>query len=67
MEKAMVRIKDIRSSRSADEVTYRFGLATGYIAAILHAGVIDEVRREELLIQVEQDARIPPAIERSIR
>lgn len=42
IEEALTRIKDITSSRGADEVTYRFGLATGYIAAILHAGVIDE-------------------------
>jgi hypothetical protein len=50
IEKALIRIRGISSSRSADEVTYRFGLATGYIVAILHAGVIDEDRWEELLI-----------------
>ncbi|WP_256662836.1 hypothetical protein [Pseudomonas sp. URMO17WK12:I11] len=60
IEKALTRIKDISSSRSADEVTYRFGLATGYIAAILHAGVIDEARREELLILVEQTQESHP-------
>jgi len=60
IEKALIRIRGISSSRSADEVTYRFGLATGYIAAILYAGVIDKARMEELLILVEQTQESHP-------
>ncbi|AAN70024.1 MULTISPECIES: hypothetical protein [Pseudomonas] len=54
IEKALMRIKDISSAKSAEEVTYRFGLATGYVAAILDAGVVDEDRWEELLILAEE-------------
>lgn len=54
IQKALMRIRDISSAKSAEEVTYRFGLATGYVAAILDAGVVEEDQWEELLILAEE-------------
>lgn len=40
IERALLRIKAIGLAKGVDEVTYRFGLATGYIAAALDYGTL---------------------------
>jgi hypothetical protein len=54
IERALLRIKAIGLAQGVDEVTYRFGLATGYIAAALDCGTLSSDQWERLLILAEE-------------
>lgn len=49
-QRALLRIGAIAAATSVDEVTYRFGLATGYLAAAVDARTISDEEWERLLI-----------------
>lgn len=49
-QRALIRISAIAAATSVDEVTYRFGLATGYLAAAVDARTISDEEWERLLI-----------------
>ncbi|EGC00724.1 hypothetical protein G1E_01596 [Pseudomonas sp. TJI-51] len=60
IERALLRIKAIDLAKGVDEVTYRFGLATGYIAAALTCGVLSNDQRKRLLVLTEQTQESHP-------
>ncbi|ORL53460.1 hypothetical protein [Pseudomonas putida] len=60
IERALLRIKAIGLAKRVDEVTYRFGLATGHIAAALDCGVLSNDQWERLLVLAEQTQESHP-------
>lgn len=60
IERALLRIKAIGLAKGVDEVTYRYGLATGYIAAALDCGILSNDQRERPLILAEETQESHP-------
>lgn len=54
LERALLRIKAIGLARRVDEVTYRVGLAIGYIAAALDCGILCNDQWERRLTLAEE-------------
>ncbi|MDH0733213.1 hypothetical protein N5F23_21100 [Pseudomonas sichuanensis] len=60
IERALLRIKAIGLAKGVDEVTYCYGLATGYIAAALDCGIMSNDQWERLLSLAEETQESHP-------